>query len=154
LTENTQSRRDFLGRIGWLAAAGAAGGLTIASVRYLRPDVLYEPPKEYKIGTIDDYPEGVDYLSDKRIFVIREQNKIRAVSGVCTHLGCTVQWIEERSRWECPCHGSVFNMSGAVDKGPARSPLPWFDVSLTPDGLLLVDERKIVPYTRTLSVKA
>lgn len=153
MTGNTQSRREFLGRCGWIAAAGAVGGLTIASVRYMRPDVLYEPPKEYKIGTIDDYPEGVDFISDKRIFIVREQNSIRALSGVCTHLGCTVQWIEERNRWECPCHGSVFNDKGAVDKGPARNPLPWFDVNLTQDGILLVDERKIVSYTKSLTVK-
>ena len=117
------------------------------------PNVLYEPAKEFKIGTIDNYPEGVDFLADRRIFVVREKNLIRVVSAVCTHLGCTVNWVAERNRWECPCHGSVFNNEGMVIRGPARRPLPWYEVSLTPAGRILVDERRIVPYTETLSVK-
>jgi cytochrome b6-f complex iron-sulfur subunit len=132
---------------------GTCGGLTAASLRYMFPNVLYEPPKEFKIGSINDYPEGVDFLSDRRIFVVHEKNLIRVVSAVCTHLGCTVQWVAERNRWECPCHGSIFNNEGGVIKGPARRPLPWYDVSFTPDGRLLVDERRIVPFMEALSVK-
>jgi cytochrome b6-f complex iron-sulfur subunit len=153
LTENRYSRRAFLNRVGWLATLGSFGGLTAASARYMFPNVLYEPPKEFKIGTIDNYPEGVDFLADRRIFVVREQNHIKVVSAVCTHLGCTLNWVAERNQWECPCHGSVFNQKGVVIKGPARRPLPWYEVSLTPAGRLLVDERRIVPYTETLSVK-
>jgi cytochrome b6-f complex iron-sulfur subunit len=153
LTGNQYSRRGFLNRLGWLATLGSFGGLTAASVRYTFPNVLYEPPKEFKIGTIDNYPEGVDFLADRRIFVVREKNLIRVVSAVCTHLGCTVNWVAERNRWECPCHGSVFNNEGKVIRGPARRPLPWYEVSLTPAGRILVDERRIVPYTETLSVK-
>ncbi len=153
MTENRYSRRAFLNRVGWLATLGSFGGLTAASARYMFPNVLYEPPKEFKIGTIDNYPEGVDFLADRRIFVVREQNHIKVVSAVCTHLGCTLNWVAERNQWECPCHGSVFNQKGVVIKGPARRPLPWYEVSLTPAGRLLVDERRIVPYTETLSVK-
>lgn len=117
------------------------------------PNVLYEPPKEFKIGGIDDYPEGVELLSDKRIFVVREKNSVRVVSAVCTHLGCTNQWVAERNQWECPCHGSIFNQEGVVIKGPARKPLPWYGVSLAADGRLFVNERRIVPFKETLSVK-
>jgi cytochrome b6-f complex iron-sulfur subunit len=153
LTGNRYSRRGFLNRVGWLATLGSFGGLTAASARYMFPNVLYEPAKEFKIGTIDNFPEGVDFLADRRIFVVREKNLIRVVSAVCTHLGCTVNWVAERNRWECPCHGSVFNNEGMVIRGPARRPLPWYEVSLTPAGRILVDERRIVPYTETLSVK-
>ena len=66
---------------------------------------------------------------------------------------CTVNWVAERDRWECPCHGSIFNQEGKVIKGPARNPLPWYDVGLTPDGRLVVNEHRIVPFTETLSVK-
>lgn len=153
MTGNRYSRRGFLNRVGWLATLGSFGGLTAASARYMFPNVLYEPAKEFKIGTIDNYPEGVDFLADRRIFVVREKNLIRVVSAVCTHLGCTVNWVAERNRWECPCHGSVFNNEGMVIRGPARRPLPWYEVSLTPAGRILVDEHRIVPYTETLSVK-
>ena len=153
MTKNRYSRRDFLNHLGWFATLGTFGGMTAASARYLIPNVLYEPPKEFKIGRIDNYPEGVDFLSDRRIFVVRQKNLIKVVSAVCTHLGCTVNWVAERDRWECPCHGSIFNREGMVIRGPARRPLPWYEVSLTPNGRLLVDEQRIVPFTETLSVK-
>lgn len=153
MSKDSYSRRDFLNRLGWFATLGTFGGLLAASGRYAFPNVLYEPSKEFKIGKIDDYPEGVNFLSDKQIFVVRNQNLIRVVSGVCTHLGCPVKWEPERERWECHCHGSVFNQEGVAIKGPARNPLPWYSVSLSPDGRLFVNERQIVPFTKTLSAK-
>ncbi len=141
-----------MNRIGWAATLGALGGLGGASLRYVIPNVLYEPPLTFKIDRPEDYPEGVDYLDDKRIFVIRQGNLIKVVSAVCTHLGCSVQWAAERDRFECPCHGSLFNSRGQVTSGPAQTSLPWYRVTLAPDGKLLVDESQVVPFQQTLSV--
>ncbi len=141
-----------MNRIGWVATLGALGGLGGASLRYVIPNVLYEPPLTFKIDRPEDYPEGVDYLDDKRIFVIRQGNLIKVVSAVCTHLGCSVQWSSERDRFECPCHGSLFNARGQVTTGPAQTSLPWYNVTLAPDGRLLVDESRVVPFQQTLSV--
>ncbi len=152
MSDKKYTRRDILNRIGWLATLGTFGGLAGASVRYVIPNVLYEPPKIFKIDRPDDYPEGVDYLDDKRIFVIRQGNLIKVVSAVCTHLGCSVQWSAERNRFECPCHGSLFNARGQVTVGPAQNPLPWYEVTLTADGRLQVDESRLVPFQKTLSV--
>ena len=152
MTNKQYSRREILTRIGWVATLGTFGGLAGASVRYVIPNVLYEPPMTFKIGRPEDYPEGVDYLDDKRIFVIRQGNLIKVVSAVCTHLGCSVQWAPERNRFECPCHGSLFNARGQVTVGPAQNPLPWYEVTLTADGRLQVDENQPVAFQRTLSV--
>jgi cytochrome b6-f complex iron-sulfur subunit len=138
--------------VGWLATLGTFGGLTAASARYLFPNVIYEPPLEFKIAPPEEYPEGVTFVSAKRIFVVKQQNLIRVVSGVCTHIGCTTRWSEERNRFECPCHGSIFDENGAVKTGPAAKPLPWYEVSLAPDGRLFVNERQIVPFRQTLAV--
>jgi cytochrome b6-f complex iron-sulfur subunit len=146
------SRREMLTRIGWLATLGAFGGMAGASFRYLIPDVLYEPPQVFKLGHPQDYPEGIDYIDDKRIFVLRQGNLIKVVSAVCPHLGCSVQWAAERNRFECPCHGSMFNARGQVTTGPAQTSLPWYSVTLTADGRLLVDESRSVPFQQTLSV--
>jgi cytochrome b6-f complex iron-sulfur subunit len=146
------TRRELLNHIGWLATLGTFGGLAGASVRYLIPNVLYEPPLAFKIGLPQNYPEGVDYLDDKRIFVIRQGNLFKVVSAVCTHLGCSVQWAAERNRFECPCHGSLFNAKGQVIRGPAQASLPWYAVTLTADGKLMVDERQVVRFQQTLSV--
>ncbi len=152
MTARQYTRREILNQIGWVATLGSFAGLTAASVRYVIPNVLYEPPLTFKIGKPEDYPEGVDYIDEKRIFVLRQGNLIKVVSAVCTHLGCSVQWAPERNRFECPCHGSLFNARGQVTTGPAQNPLAWYEVTLTADGRLLVDESRTVPFQRTLSV--
>lgn len=153
LNEKQNSRRNFLSRFGWFMTVATAGGFTAASIRFLWPNVLYEPPKAFRIGAPAFYPNGVDFIADKRIFVVRHGNFIKAVSAICTHLGCTVRWVGERNRWECPCHGSIFNYEGIRIAGPARRPLPWYNVSLTPGGRLFVNENKIVPFSRELILK-
>lgn len=147
------SRRKFLNRLGWVISAGAIGGMGVASVRFMFPNILYEPPKQYKIGRPHDYIEGVNYLPEKRIFVLRRENVYRVVSAECTHLGCTAKWLAEKKIWECPCHGSVFDEQGHVLKGPAPKPLPWYELTLGVDQRLIVNQKKIVTFSDELILK-
>ena len=48
---------------------------------------------------------------------------VHAVSAICTHLGCTVEFNQAATTWDCPCHGSRFTTDGAVIQGPATEPL-------------------------------
>jgi Rieske Fe-S protein len=52
-----------------------------------------------------------------------EDGTIEAVSAVCTHMGCIVQWNAVDRTWDCPCHGSRFTTAGEVLHGPAIRPL-------------------------------
>jgi len=83
--------------------------------RYLSPPVKNSVVFEIPIAEL---PENVVYLiRDKKIALIRFREKIRAVSIACTHLGCTLNVSGEK--FVCPCHGSIFALSGEVIKGPA-----------------------------------
>jgi len=53
-----------------------------------------------------------------------EKGEVHAVSAVCTHLGCLVEWNGAEETWDCPCHGSRFDHAGTVIQGPATKDLP------------------------------
>ena len=149
------SRRGFLA---WLAGALAATGAALAAwpmFRSLVPNVLYEPPKRFRIGVPDTYQEGTTFLEEHRLFLFREGASFHAISGICTHLGCTVKFApfgsprEETVRgytfrslgeFHCPCHGSKFRGEGTNFAGPAPRPLTSFLLEVSPEtGELVVD---------------
>jgi cytochrome b6-f complex iron-sulfur subunit len=134
------SRRSFLQlTMGWVAGTFAAAATALATVRFLVPNVVFEPEQRFKAGAPEDYPDGsITFLEDERVFLLRRGNSFRCLSAVCTHLGCTVNRAEQG--YHCPCHGSVFNPDGAVESGPAPKPLSWFLVTLSKDNRLVVDK--------------
>jgi Rieske Fe-S protein len=63
-------------------------------------------------------------VEGERLAVSRDPaGSLRAVSAVCTHLGCIVSWNDAEESWDCPCHGSRFAATGEVLHGPATTPL-------------------------------
>jgi Rieske Fe-S protein len=52
-----------------------------------------------------------------------DQGVLHKVSAVCTHLGCVVGWNPAERSWDCPCHGSRFDLDGHVIQGPAVTDL-------------------------------
>lgn len=168
-SENQGStRRSFLSRLSLWIGGLVAGGSVFAVFRSLVPNVLYEPSKKVKVGTVDFIPEGVTLFKDAKAFVAKHSSggktRIHAISAVCTHLGCIVQHTEsEESKtgkkdksavgFSCACHGSQFTIEGDVVKGPAPKPLPWFAVSISPDdGQLVVDTSRVVERQKALLV--
>jgi menaquinol-cytochrome c reductase iron-sulfur subunit len=134
------NRRDFLElTLGWCAALFAFVASAAAAARFMIPNVLYEADLRYKALKPEEYPEGATFLPELRVFLIRKGNSFRAVSAVCTHLGCTVNRNADGSGFHCPCHGSQFNENAVVTGGPAPKPLPWFLVALSRDGRIMID---------------
>ena len=74
-------------------------------------------------GSVADIPRGggdVVLVDGERIAVSRDaRGTLRAVSAVCTHMGCLVRWNGAERSWDSPCHGSRFDSDGCVVDGPA-----------------------------------
>lgn len=135
-------RRNFLGRIA-LGLAGLAGA--IAALSYFRqffPRLAGEK-RRIPLGDPRRFPvDTFTYLEEHKLFVYRDHEGIKAVSAICTHLGC----ILERSMdgFECPCHGSCYNKQGEVLSGPAPRNLTWFKVGRGADGRIMINPGHVV----------
>ena len=139
------SRRGFLSTLafGWAVFAGASVGMLGAMGRFMFPNVLYEPPQEFKAGFPDDF--GVDQVDERfkaayGVWIVREPTGFYALSTTCTHLGCTPNWLAAEEKFKCPCHGSGFVKTGINIEGPAPRPLERYRIVLAEDGQILIDK--------------
>ena len=142
------SRRSFLTgtTAGWsLFSLASAAGL-LATGRFMFPNDLFEPPTKFKIGKPEDFAASSGGQVDERfknkyaIWVVRNLEEFYILSTVCTHLGCTPNWLATERKFKCPCHGSGFYPTGVNFEGPAPRPLERFKISLAPDGMIEVDK--------------
>ena len=140
--KTVQNRRDFIKRISVWAAVSAG---VLASISLLRQFVPRHTRlrKRFKIGRKNNFPINTfTYLADRQLFVYRDHEGIRAVSAVCTHLGCTIEKSDEG--FLCPCHGSCYDEDGRVLSGAATKDLPWFSLQRDVDGQIVVDQNRLV----------
>src|SRR5258708_6990429 len=135
------SRRSFL-KLGWGALLGFFAASGAATLRFIFPNVLYEPPQTFNAGKPEEYPLGVStrWTKEQRVWIVRVENGIYVLWARCTHLGCTPNWFQAENRFRCPCHGSNYTPAGDVIAGPAPKPLYRCGVRLLPSGDLLVDK--------------
>jgi cytochrome b6-f complex iron-sulfur subunit len=139
------TRRIFLWSLplGWTAFAAACASSLIASARSLFPNVLFEPPQSFKAGFPGEYNVGeVDtrFKDGFGVWIVRNPEGFYALIAVCTHLGCSPNWLAAENKFKCPCHGSGFYMSGVNFEGPAPRPLERARIALADDGQILVDK--------------
>jgi cytochrome b6-f complex iron-sulfur subunit len=141
------TRRNVLGWLSGLALGGTAVISALGSFFFMKPRVSYGQPNRFPVGRPEDFPPGARVAIDtRRICVVRDGNKLAAISTTCTHLGCIVSPSE--TGFACPCHGSRYDQDGNVTGGPAPKALAWYDVKLTPTGELEVDkDNEIQPGT-------
>ena len=141
------TRRGFLSWIsaGWLAFGALTAGTLIGTVRYLFPNVLFEPPQTFRAGFPEEYTVGdvsTRFKDQFGVWIVRSTTEIYVLSTVCTHLGCTPNWLDSEQKFKCPCHGSGFRKTGINFEGPAPRPLERYRVALADDGQILVDKTR------------
>ena len=148
------NRRAWMG-LAWGAFSAASAAALAATGRFMFPNVLNEPPQQFKAGFPNEYGMGVDERWKEKfaIWLVRTPEDIVAhASGfyalitVCTHLGCTPNFLSAENKFKCPCHGSGFRPSGINFEGPAPRPLERARVVLADDGQILVDKSRKFQY--------
>ncbi len=135
----------------WMVFAAATVSALSTCLRFLFPNVLFEPKTAFKIGRPDTYElDKVDTRWEDKfgVWIIRSPEGLYALSTVCTHLGCKPSWLDAEQKFKCPCHGSGFYKSGINFEGPAPRPLERFSISLAEDGQILVDKSKKFQYEK------
>ncbi len=120
------------------------GTIALGLARFFFPRVLLEPPARFNVDKPSEFlPGTVDlrYKDKYGVWVVRDdENGLFALSTVCTHLGCTPNWIESRNKFKCPCHGSGFLRTGLNVEGPAPRPLDRYKIALGDDGRINIDK--------------
>ncbi len=123
------NRRNFLRSVfGFLIAL--IGGKLILD--FLKFDVNRQKTIRIPIKDIKDFPTVID-----GVIVWKSSGGFNVYSSHCTHLGCILKFDKNRGIFECPCHGSRFNLDGKVIHGPARKKLRKLDYTVQ-DGKIFV----------------
>ncbi len=140
-------RRTFIkwSTVGWTAFIAIVGGYGTMIIRFLFPNVLFEPVPSFRAGFPDEYQRGEvseRWKDQYGVWIVRDDEKIYALSTVCTHLGCTPNWLANDNKFKCPCHGSGFYKTGINFEGPAPRPLERFKIYLADNGEIIVDKTK------------
>ena len=148
------SRRSFMIRI-ILAVFGFIGAVMAVSLGGfgILPALKKRQPVWSDAGTVADLV--VDQPQERRFFetvksgwqsekversvwlVRKAGGTVIAYSSNCPHLGCGYRWIMEHNRFECPCHGSMFDLTGKVLSGPAPRPLDAIETKIENERLLV-----------------
>jgi cytochrome b6-f complex iron-sulfur subunit len=174
------TRRQFLLLVGTVGAVGATlfGGIEL--LKFMFPAATLESPPEFKTAfSVTDLTGNgtlkVNVLSEtaNRVTVVLDSTGIYAVYLVCTHLGCTPNYVSDvtsgtgvddkstavgqhytaegsasttRNGWACPCHGSRYYIDSTNFYGPAPRPMDWVDIQLAPDKRFVVNRGAITVY--------
>ena len=141
--KNTGSRRSFL-ESAWkyLGAIALAEGMLVSFTffRSRKPEGKIAGRNLRSVASLSDIPPGtiMPFRSGRFYLVRMEDGGLMAVSMICSHLGCTVNWDAAEKVFKCPCHSSSFDRLGNVIKSPATSALNYYRVTVD-KGQVMVD---------------
>jgi cytochrome b6-f complex iron-sulfur subunit len=144
------NRRAWMG-LAWGAFSAASAAALAATGRFMFPNVLNEPPQQFKAGFPNEYGMGVDERWKEKfgVWLVRTPDDLEqhasgfyALLTVCTHLGCTPNYLSAENKFKCPCHGSGYRLTGINFEGPTPRPLERCRVALADDGQILVDKSR------------
>ena len=142
--KNPESRRNFLNKL-WKGLA------ILASIEFSAvifgflfsgkgEKKSYTPKQLIEAGPVNSFAvNSVTVFRGGRFYLTRlKDGGFIALSIRCTHLGCSVEWEEDKKRFICPCHSSAFEMNGDVQNPPAPKALDYYPIMIE-KGIIKVD---------------
>ena len=133
-------RRRFLSFLLTIFGLTALGSFIYPLARFLAPAGGKAEAKQITLKK-SDIPVGTTReipFNNVPIIVINRPGKgFVALSRVCTHLGCLVEYDKIQNRLICPCHGALFDLEGNVLSGPPPKPLPRFPLKVESESILI-----------------
>jgi len=143
------SRRSFLTKLWFVLGFVALAEFIAVAFAFLRPG----KPEAHRenadtivtAGAVNTFvPDSVTAFVRGRFYLARlADGGFLALSRKCTHLGCTVPWVEKENRFACPCHASAFDITGNVISPPAPRALDIYPLTIEND-IVKVDTGKLI----------
>ena len=142
-------RRTTLTRLGKGLIALCSGAVVLLVGRFVQPHRVRDLSRRLNLGPASALPSGGSrHVLGHDVHVIHEAEGLYALSGRCTHLGCSV--MRQPEGFDCPCHGARFDLQGRPISGPATRPLMWYRVSVDEQhNLVLHLDQTVEPGTMT-----
>lgn len=140
-TKTGKNRREFLARAAQWTGALVSAALVFPLLRFLGFTIK---PKPRYVTVAAPLPAS-GFHAERDFILFAGNDAPRAISRTCTHLGCRVNFLEDKQLIECPCHQSKFTAKGKLISGPAKKDLPTFAVESKSD-----ENGRITGYVVTL----
>ena len=176
--EAGMTRRQFLGKALGITFGAFAGIQLISWLGFFYPRVSGGFGSKIEAGRVQDLKDQIfqsdgsvipAFIPSARAYVLPFEESgntqfsdsgtvaegLVAVYQRCVHLGCRVPWCNTSQGFECPCHGSKYNMVGEYYAGPAPRNLDRFIVNVDSSGKFIIDTGSIIesPRATAMSVK-
>ena len=138
----TEGRRSL---VGWLLG----GGLVTSISSFIYPAVKFIMPPNVpeaavnevvagKVQMLKPYSGAIVRFGNKPVLLVRlSETEWKALSAVCTHLNCTVQYQEKTHQIWCACHNGFYDVNGKVVSGPPPKPLDEYAVRIRGDEVVI-----------------
>jgi len=128
-------RRDFVNGTWKVLGVALVAEAAWTSYDILNPSSAAGSGNEVDAGPVGDYTDegSVQYFLNGRFYVTQYQGGLRALYQKCPHLGCRVPFCESAAQFQCPCHGSVYNIIGEYLQGPAPRGMDRFPIRIEQD---------------------
>ena len=137
------NRRSFLGRVlrGGTIVAGLASVFSAVAYFGSGSSMRRKYERLHRVGEIEHFPVGYSRVlkiqSDTVLIARVSEDRLIALSALCPHKGCLVEWVRQEERLACPCHAARFDLTGNVLSGPPQRGLEEYVIDVIGNSIYL-----------------